>query len=55
MSAVKELETKQSESRSQVRKPYPGATLRHLGSVRDVTLVKTPGGSDGFSGVHTKH
>jgi hypothetical protein len=28
-------------AKSATRKPYPGATLRHLGSVRDVTLVKT--------------
>ena len=24
-----------------MRRPYPGATLKHLGSVRDVTLAKT--------------
>ena len=23
------------------KRPYPGATLRYLGSVRDVTLAKT--------------
>jgi hypothetical protein len=31
------------------RRPYPGATLKHLGSVRDVTLIhKTTTGSDGL-------
>ena len=25
------------------KRPYPGATLRYLGSARDVTLAKTQG------------
>jgi hypothetical protein len=51
MRAVTEQsETKQSDSIRQGRKAYPGATLRHLGSVRDVTLAgKTHSPSDGLS------
>lgn len=42
-----------SEPNRQGRKAYPGATLRHLGSVRDVTLAgKTKNGGDGLN---TKH
>jgi hypothetical protein len=48
MRAVKDLETKPSDLR--VRKAYPGATLRHLGSVRDVTLNKTSGNNDHAGG-----
>jgi hypothetical protein len=38
------------------RRRYPGATLKHLGSVRDVTLVagKTSGRNDGGGGLHPK-
>lgn len=34
------------------KRAYPGATLRYLGSVRDVTLAKTKKPGDGLS---TKH
>jgi hypothetical protein len=52
MRAVRNLETKQNEPNRQVRKAYPGATLRHLGSVRDVTLTKTHGPFEDSSGNH---
>jgi len=35
--------------KSSAKRPYPGATLRHLGSVRDVTLAKTRSPGDGLS------
>ena len=31
------------------KRPYPGAKLRYLGSVRDVTLAKTRTPGDGVS------
>jgi hypothetical protein len=39
-------------TKSATRKPYPGATLRHLGSVRDVTLAKTRSAFEGGLGRH---
>jgi hypothetical protein len=36
-----------------VRKVYPGASLKHLGSVRDVTLTKTKRAPEGAGTKHT--
>jgi len=54
MNAAKDSENQRMDERNQAgRKLYPGATLRHLGSVRDVTLAKTKTGGDGFNARHT--
>ncbi len=52
MSAAKEPTTERRPITPAARKQYPGATLRHLGSVRDVTMAKTKAVGDGFG---TKH
>ena len=40
-------------SKSAAKRPYPGATLRYLGSVRDVTLAKTRRAPEGAGFLHT--
>lgn len=45
---TKDLEVTEDAVEKPAKRAYPGATLRHLGSVRDVTLAKTNGPNEPF-------
>ncbi len=47
---TKDLEVTEAATEQPAKRAYPGATLRHLGSVRDVTLGKTSGRNDNAGG-----